>query len=127
MWNLAVYRAAQQQWPDHRRAAFELAQIYMTATAAAGALVNRVQNRKTGMQPANVIIPRVGNRSGRVAFRAGHRHQTAVPLPAHAHAGPVAAGAVVTITGHADINNSWIELFNCCKIELEPAHDAGAE
>src|SRR5918995_6562550 len=79
------------------------------------------------MEPTNVVIPRIGNGGGRIAFGAGDRHQTAVSLQVHIHAGPIAARAVVTITRHADINDSRIELFNRRKIELEPAHDASAE
>src|SRR5215472_16788654 len=57
-----IHCCAQQQWADHRRAAFKLAQVDARAFAARLPFVHGLQNSEAGVKAANVIVPGILDR-----------------------------------------------------------------
>jgi hypothetical protein len=125
--NFSVDGAAQDCGADHCGTAFELAQVDQTSGAGRAVSLNGLQNCKTSMQPADIVVPRIRNRRGRFVFRPGDHHQSAVSLEIHVHASPMTARTLMTISRHTDIDQRRIAQLERLVAKCQALHYTGAE
>ena len=99
----------------------------MEALAGALALGQGGDDGVAGVEPADVVVPGVGDGGGRISLGAGDLHEARTALQVHVHAGPVASRAAVAVAGHAGEYQSGVGFPEGFVTQPQAGHDSGAE